>query len=332
MVLVLRPISRQDLPSLIAFSKSAGFGITSLPQNVHILEKKLERSLHSFQSEKREHKTFLFCLELDRKVIGISGIVSRIATDEPFFALHHLLEPLHSKTLKIEKEISVLHFIRARKKPTEIGTLFLLKEFRHSHFGKLLSLSRFLFIAAFRDFFANTVIAELRGINVEGVSPFWDAVGSHFFNITFPEADLLRAEHPECIEELFPKHPLYSFLLPKEAQEVLGKPHPETLPAQHFLEKQGFRLSHYLDIFDAGPHVFAPTDEIDAVRSSRLGVVKELKETSEGSQIAIVSNERMGFRACQAHIVVEEGAVILDREALQALEVDIGDAIRYYIL
>lgn len=329
----IRPASLKDLPTLLAFSKAAGIGITSMPRNRHILEEKLERAEQSFKNTVRPSKTFLFFLECGQEAIGTAGIISRIGTDDPFFAYHRLQEPLKSSALNIDREIPVLHFARARKKPTEIGTLFLMPAFRQKHLGRLLSLSRFLFIALFRELFAPTVIAELRGINTDGNSPFWNALGSYFFNLSFPEADLLRTERPECIEELFPKYPIYPFLLSKEAQEVIGKPHPETLPALHFLQKQGFRVSHYLDIFDAGPHVFAPTDEIDVIKKSRQGVVKELRNTLESSTTALISNERLDFRACQTQMLIEkEGRVILPMATAKVLMVDIGDPIRYYVI
>lgn len=328
----IRPASLKDLPTLIAFSKVAGIGITSLPRNPFILEEKLARAERSFQGVLSPSKTFLFFLEYNREPIGVAGIVSRIGTDDPFFAFHRLEEPLKSSILEIDREIPILHFLRARKKPTEIGSLFLLPTFRKQHFGRLLSLSRFLFIALFRSFFAPTVIAELRGINVEGDSPFWNAVGRHFFNISFPEADLLRTEHPEAIEELFPKYPIYPFLLPKEAQEAIGKPHPETLPAHHFLQKQGFHMSHYLDIFDAGPHLFAPTDEIEVVKKCCLGSVKEIRDTLTSPTLALVSNTRLDFRACQTDVILEGEEVILSSAAAQALSVNRGDSIRYYLL
>lgn len=50
--------------------------------------------------------------------------------------------------------------------------------------------ARFLFIAAFREWFSPHLFAELRGCSDEqGQSPFWDALGHHFFDIPFADAD-----------------------------------------------------------------------------------------------------------------------------------------------
>lgn len=320
---LLRSAALEDLDLLVEFAEEAGIGITSMPRNREMLQKKLIDSKHSF----------LFVLEYQKEVIGTSGIVSRIGIEEPFFAYHLKYETQHSSYLKIEREMPLLHLIRARKKPTEIGTLYLKREFRKKKFGKLLSFSRFLFIAQFRDRFASTVIAELRGVNEDGYSPFWEGIGRHFFNIDFPEADRLRHEHPDCILDLFPDSPIYPILLPNEAQNVLGIPHPHTVPALKLLEKQGFQISSYLDLFDGGPHVFADTDKILAVQQSQEGIIRELRSEIPSEKEALISNTNTDFRATQAPIVIEkQNRVIFHPEVAALLKVDVGDPVRFYAL
>jgi arginine N-succinyltransferase len=276
---------------------------------------------------------YLFCLEWENQVIGTAGIISRIGVDEPFYAFHLLHELLHFPSLGIERKIGVLHLTHARKKPTEIGTLFLSPKLRQKALGKLLSLSRFLFIASFRQRFAPTIIAELRGVNHNGISPFWNAVGRPFYQIDFPSADLLRSQHDKGIEALFPKHPLYIDLLAKEAQRVIGITHPDTQGALKILSHQGFKKSSYLDIFDAGPHLFAPTHAIHAVATSKLAQVCAITSPQHRPQEVLISNTRLDFRATQASILIEEQrGVILQPDVAKTLQVDVGDTIRYYKL
>jgi arginine N-succinyltransferase len=60
-------------------------------------------------------------------------------------------------------------------------------EYQKNRNGLLLSKARFLFIAAFRECFLPHLFAELRGCSDEqGSSPFWDALGHHFFDIRLP--------------------------------------------------------------------------------------------------------------------------------------------------
>jgi len=333
-VAFIRPATPADLEHFNTFAQESGPGITSLPRNKAFLEQQLVQSEHSFSStvHPKQKEAYLFCLELEGRVIGSSGLVSRIGVEEPFFAFHRLVESHHSFSLKVDREIPVLHFIEARKKPTEIGTLYLQKGFRGKGFGPLLSYARFLFIALFRERFASTLIAELRGVNHEGISPFWEALGRHFFGLDFSEADHLRITNPEAIKDLFPRHPIYTILLPHDAQEVIGNSHPRTVPAKKLLEKQGFQASEYLDIFDGGPHFYAPTDEVGVINKSRLATVRELRSKLTSKSKAIVANTKIDFRACISPILIEEDRVTLPIQMGTALNVDVGEEIIYYVV
>jgi len=329
---IIRPAKPEDLGKLVEFSQESGYGVTSLPRSSAVLEKRLYASTAAFQEKfiLPTHETYQFCLEWEGNVIGTSCIVSRVGMTETFYAYHLLFEPHVCTYLNVDTRQPVLHFTRARKKPTEIGSLFLSKFFRHKDFGKLLSLCRFLFIATFRNRFAPMVIAELRGINRDGYAPFWEAIGRVFFQIDFVKADLLRMEHHACIEDLFPKHPLYLHMLPIEAQNVLGVTHGDTVPAQKMLEKQGFKMSHYFDLFDGGPHVYSPTDEIHAVRESREIVIDSLKPHLQQNKHAFICNTRLEFRATLAPLFIENGRAVLHPEVAAQLLVQPGDTIRYY--
>ena len=94
---------------------------------------------------------------------------------------------------------------------SELCTLFLDPDFRKNQNGKFLSKIRFLFMAAFQDCFKNTLIAEMRGYSDEnGRSPFWDALGHHFFDMDFATADYLSGIGQKVfIAELMPRFPVY---------------------------------------------------------------------------------------------------------------------------
>ena len=99
--------------------------------------------------------------------------------------------------------------------------------------GRLLSLSRFLFMAEHLDRFDNETIAEMRGnVTENGFSPFWAAIGSHFFEIEFPQAETLTTNSKNVIADLFPRHPIYIPLLPDDAQATIAKVHQHTEPAK----------------------------------------------------------------------------------------------------
>lgn len=329
----LRPAEKKDIDIFYQFSYEAGWGF-SLPRNKNNLEEKIESSLYSFSHhlKKPKHETYYFVCEQEGKgIIGISALISRIGMSEPFYAYHNIPEKHTSSLLKIHLTVPVLHLISARKKPTESCSLFLQKEYRGKEYGKLLSIGRFLFMATFPNRFAPIVIAELRGVFDEaGKAPFWEAVGRHFFHLPYGEAYLIRFEHPECIEELFPKHPLYPLLLPSDAQKAIGVPYAETLPAWKILQKQGFKKSNYVDIFEAGPHVYAHRDEISAVKESRIFFVSSTTASLEGEKKAFIANEKLDYRATYCPFYLNEKKLILETKIAEILRISIGDVVRLY--
>lgn len=325
---LLRPARIDDLPALEQFSSEVGYGFTTL-SNRKILAERLHASESAFHTplEKPYHESYLFILECDGVAVGTSGLISRIGMSEPFFAYHRKSEGQLSSVLPVDRQIEVLHLIQARKKPTEISTLFISAPFRGRALGALTSLSRFLFIAAHRERFASVVIAELRGVcDSKGDTPFWDAIGRPFFDLSFPEALQLRVLYPHIIHELFPTHPIYTLLLSQAAQEVIGKTHPETTAAMKLLLKEGFQVSDYIDIFDAGPHAFAQTETIRAIRSS---VVGKAMIGHKGAQFGLCSNERLSsFRSTLAHFELRGEEIVITEETAELLELKTGDRCR----
>src|SRR6201999_3440438 len=130
-----------------------------------------------------------------------------------------------------------------------------------------------------RERFGDTVLAELRGVMDEGGhSPFWDAIGGPFFDLTFPEADELNAMHgSRFIADLFPKSPISVPMLPDSARAVMGQPHPTGRAALKMLENEGFIWDSYVDIFDGGPTVTARSDAIKTVRESLILTVANVE-------------------------------------------------------
>ena len=106
-------------------------------------------------------------------------------------------------------------------------------------------------------------------VSPEGVSPFWEAVGRHFFRMDFAEADKLSATTDnQFILDLMPQHPIYVDLLPEEARAVIGQCHRDGEGARRLLEWEGFRSRNVVDIFDGGPLMSAPRDAIRTVREA----------------------------------------------------------------
>jgi arginine N-succinyltransferase len=264
------------------------------------------------------------------KVIGTSGMVSKVGGFEPFYAFRIETTVHESKQLAVRKEIPVLHLVAEHNGPCEIGSLFLSPASRGGHNGRVLSLARFLFMADHEQCFDPVVLAEMRGVvDEQGRSAFWDAVGKHFFDIDYPRADYLSVINKRFIADLMPKHPIYITLLPPEARAVIGLVHEQTRPALRMLEAEGFAWTGMVDMFDAGPIVTCPLKDIRVVRESRKLAVAEIVPGEPAGEPQLVTNARVDFRACAAAVQqTPDGGVRLSDASARALAVKVGDPVR----
>lgn len=281
-MMLFRSVRKADLNAVYRLAKHSGIGMTTLPKDKEVLERRLEWACASFQKAVNQpvSEYYLFVLEdpATGKIIGTSAIEAAIGHDLPFYSYKVLKRTRISYSLNIRSDYEILSLVNDNQGRSEICTLFLEPEYRHNNNGLLLSRARFLFMAHYPARFASTVIAEMRGISdEEGHSPFWDNVGRHFFHMPFPEADRLTiSTNKQFIADLMPRNPIYVKLLAPEAQAVIGKPHQSTVPAMNILMREGFRYNAYVDIFDAGPTIEAPRDQIRTIASSRIMTVKTL--------------------------------------------------------
>jgi len=174
------------------------------------------------------------------------------------------------------------------------------------------------------------VIAEMRGVlDDSGRSEFWDAIGRHFFEIDYPKADYLSLLNKRFIADLMPTHPIYVPLLPPAAQAVVGRVHPETEPALSILRREGFTETGMVDIFEGGPIVGCPRDELRLVRESIAAPVTAVGDEPGGPANDLVGTCGAGFRCCLAAVIRRpDGGVGLGHDAAAALGVAAGDTVR----
>ncbi len=329
---VVRPVRLEDLDRLFSLIGQAEYGLTTLNVSRNLLEDRVRASLHSFgeRQTKPAGQPYVFVLEdlTDGSIVGTSAIYSKVGGYEPFYS-YEIKKSIHeSKQLGIRKEIDVLHLKKEHNGPTEIGSLFLDPDYWGAGHGRLLSMSRFIFMAEFPGRFDRNTIAELRGIvNADGRSPVWDAIGSHFFQVEFPKAETLTNESKSIIADLMPEHPIYIPLLPKGAQDAIGKVHKHTEPALAMLLKEGFHDSGMVDIFDGGATVICETANIRTVRQSRAGRVDDIVPDLEVDE-QLISNASLDFRACLGCIQWTADTATLDQVTALQLEVKTGDKIR----
>ena len=332
---IIRPIEQKDLDGLMELLEKSGHGLTSLPKDPEVLKKRIRMSERSFlhREDGPGGEDYLFVMEelFTGRIVGVCAIISKIGGFEPYY--FYRIEKTHheSKSIHVKNDVTSMHFHFIHNGPAEICSLYLHPDFRNSQNGRFLSLSRFLFMAENRKFFEEQVIAEMRGmVNDSGHSPFWDAVGKNFFKIDFPTADYLYVKNKRFIEELMPKYPIITNLLPQDAQFVIGKVHPNTEPAKKILEQEGFRFSGLVGIFEPGPVLIAEVDNIRAIKESTVGEIVEISDKPFKSEIFIISTKAEVFRSALGGVVaLKSGGYKISGVTAAGLKLRLGDKIRF---
>lgn len=331
---IVRQVTHQDLSYLMQLASSASSGLTTLPAKEERLQDKIYKSIESFSAQITEISDELYFFVMEEtdtnKVVGCSAIEAMVGLQQPFFSYRVSNLAEYSKAHKQRKAIRYLNLVSDYNGATEICSLYLMPRYRKQYNGKLLSLSRFLYMANQKNRFNDRVFADLRGVSDKnGYSPFWQALGKNFFNVDFTQADYLSGlGDRQFIYDLMPRLPIYVNLLPPSAQEVIGETHENTLPARKMLEAQGFQYRGYINIFDAGPSVDCQLNQIATIQASKvLPIAKITSHIEHGSYL--LSNINQRFKACISPAMINDNEhVVLHRDAAEALALEEGDHIR----
>lgn len=332
-MLIVRRVKETDLEPLYTLIGQSELGLTTLTISKQKLQDRIEQSVFAFNRDmaKPDGQPYVFVMEdvATGQLVGTAAIYSKVGGFEPFYS-YRIKNSVHeSSELNVHKEIQVLHLNAEHNGPTEIGSLFLAPDYWGGGHGRVLSLTRFLFMAEFPDRFEREVIAEMRGVvQPDGKSAFWSAIGSHFFQIDFPRAETLTSQSKKFIADLMPKHPIYIPLLSKEAQDVIGRVHRNTEPAKALLEKEGFEFRNFVDIFDGGPTLHCERTQIRAVRDSRNDVVANVVDDLPLADDWVIASAGLDFRCCLGSVEWTETGAVLDKATATGLSLKQGDRLR----
>lgn len=327
----VRPAEQRDLKDLMDLAVHAGSGMTTMPQTERVMSHRIYRSQEAFiKPEMPSHgETFFLVLEVDHKVVGTCSIFTRLGDDRPFYSYRMSHISSEAPELKIRSDTDILYLVNDYHGFTEIGTLFIHPDYRKLGVGRLLSFSRFMLMAAHPGRFGDRVMAEIRGwTDKNGDFPFWEHVGKKFFGLDFDEADRRSTHDFRFIADLMPKYPIYTALLPSEAQAVLGKPHDSSLRAMEMLQSEGFRYEKLIDIFDGGPSVEARIADVKTINRARPGIARTGNRSGKGIRTLVARTTLDRFICIQTYLA-KSGAseVSLSKEQIAMLEVDDGTEI-----
>lgn len=333
-MIVIRPIEENDLDGLLKLAHAAAPGMTTLPPDRNTLMGKIAKSQLSVArdvSKPGDEVYMLVAEDTDTgEIVGTSSVIACLGEEEPFYS--YKLNKVTHVCRALDKKVTVqqLHLSTHFEGFAEVATLYLLPEYRRDGIGKLLSRSRYLLMAKFRERFPAEVMADLRGyFDDNGRSPFWEAVGRHFFDMDFVEADAYGAIHGnQFIADLMPNQPVYVSLLPKEAQDVIGRVNPQGEPARALLEREGFEWRGHVDVFDGAPSVDVHIDDIQTITNSkRLTVSGESPGNGSSSLHLVAAGDLQNFRVCSTPLDAAEDGARLPGASLCALGVSSGDEI-----
>ncbi|GGY53322.1 arginine N-succinyltransferase [Parvularcula lutaonensis] len=332
MTAIVRLSEERDIDGLFELAKNAGTGMTTVPNSREAIEARVTASIKAQASEERAgpKDVFFFVLEMDGEVVGMASIFPALGEDRPFYSYRMSKVAAAAPELGIQASSDLLYLCNDYHGYAEIGTLLVSDKARGTGAGRLLSLSRFLFMKAIEDRISENVMAEIRGrFDDSGKSPFWDAIAAKFFDMTFEEADRRSAHDFRFIADLMPKFPIYTNLLSEEAQEVLGKPHKDSAPAMNMLMAEGFTFQNCIDIFDAGPSLEAPLNLIRTVREAERAVVRVLDNIpTQGERRCIVAvPDAKRFRAILMERGPSDGSMFLTPQEADMLQVSSSDKV-----
>lgn len=327
---VMRAAGPGDLEGFKQLREIAGAGFTSLMLDDKAMAAKLELSAQSFASDTQRAGAERYFIALEHlesgALAGCCGVKATIGETPPFFNFRIITEAQSSAAVNRRFNLPVLIGVNDFTGFSEVGSLFVRPEHRANGVGRALAQCRYVLMATAPQRFHESVVSELRGVvSPEGVSPFWEAVGRHFFRMDFAEADKLSAiTDNQFILDLMPQHPIYVDLLSAEARAVIGACHADGQGAQRLLEWEGFAFSNVVDIFDAGPLMSVKRDNIRTLRESKRRRVAA-GAVSGGVRALVANPDTRHFRCVATSVMLENDATRIDADVLAALKLGDGD-------
>ncbi|MBK7405387.1 MAG: aminotransferase class III-fold pyridoxal phosphate-dependent enzyme [Phycisphaerales bacterium] len=355
-VFVIRRARVEDVGTLLKLAKMVHF--INLPPDRDAISTKVAVSRESFLraasgSERRrdarkshggapsikgltaglaETDQFMFVLESadTGSVLGTSQLIAHMGgPGNPNYSLKLERRNFFADDIKTGTSHMVAKLHKDETGPTEIGGLILQPASRGAKLGRLLSFVRFHFIGMRRELFADRVLAEMMApITDDGRSLFWEYLGRRFIPLSYAEADTQCARSRLFISALLPHEDLYLSLLPPEARDVVGTVHRETAPARRLLENLGFAFKDFVDPFDAGPQLEAPTDSIPligATEAHELGEPVTASRCKREGILSMLHNDGEFYAIYCPFATDAKGRVGLTAEAMKALRVGPGD-------
>jgi arginine N-succinyltransferase len=334
-MLIQRLCTLDDLPEIERLAAASPVGVTALPAERERLEAIIEASIASQAEEvtfSGEERYFFVLEDMHRgRLVGCSSIIAAAGFSQPFYTFRNEMFVHASRELGLHNRIHVLSLCHDLTGHSLLAGFHLDAQAREQADAlELNARGRLLFMACHPQRFAASTAVEIAGISDEwGNAPFWDAVGRHFFAVSYVEAEQLgsnRGRH--FLAELMPGYPIYVPMLSDAAQEVIGQVHPDSEGVFDLLLQEGFETDDYIDLFDGGPVVHGRTASLRAVADSHTATVV-IGEMQVGARWLVATPQVREFRAGVIAVDWSPGQpLVIDEEHARWLGVADGDTVR----
>jgi arginine N-succinyltransferase len=329
---IVRAVQREDLQSLYELARQ--FTLLNLPAEKRVIETKIERSINSFAGElSKAEAEYLFVVE-DQEgdmIAGNSLILAKNGTPaSPNFSYKLLKKERFSRELGVGFIHQILRLNINTDGPTEVGGLIVDRGYRRrpEKIGRLISLSRFIYIGMARDRFEEDLHAEMAPpLTEEGRCEFWEALGRRFTGMPYQEADQISSQNNGFIQSLFPEEDIYLALLDSKARLVLGRVAEETQGALHLLNRIGFKYKDEVDPFDGGPHLGCKAGDCTLIKNLKKYKLKKVK-TGQFENSGLFGLLRDGsYVGSLSPYRIEGSEIVLPEKTWASLELAEGEEI-----
>ena len=324
----VRPARMPDLGEVCVLAGRQGRGLTNLPAAPARMREVLEASQALLTGDETQRRVFLVA-EVEGQVAGVASVWSMIGGVRPFYSYRVAFvqqrqaggQPILRRTLTLTDEFSGC---------SEVGGLCIDTRLRGTAIGRLAARSRYLFMAQHRAMFQARTVSDLRGWqDARGVSPFWEGLGQAIFRMPFDMADQLSTSDEDFIASTLPAHTISVEQLPRPAREALGRCHDEGLGALRMLLEEGFRDDGFIDIFDGGPTVWAPTESLGGVKDSRVARLARVEDVvADGVDSLACAGFGPDFRAARGLVQAGDDGLVITTGLARARDLDWGEPIR----
>lgn len=321
--IAIRPVMLDDVDMLLEMVQKSSGGLSSLQPRREFLLDYINGSVKSFSGKKpvEEPHKYLLGMYQQKRLIGCAAVKTQIGFESPFINFDIIGDGLDQYLVASSR------FTGA----TEVGSLFLHPDFRAYGLGKYMAKVRYLLMASEPWRFGDTIIAELRGICGPEGSPLYDHLFKDKLEKTFLQADTEYFDrNPDALGDIVPIGRVDVSEFPLNVRATIAQPHPSGNAALRMLQYEGFIFSGTIDLFDAGPIVYAYRDTLRTIMNKQTGAAVPVSSVSGGQPHLICAGDLSHFRAILCEASPGANGLLIPDEDYKRLELVPGEAITYW--